>query len=199
MYLTAKIQIQRLDIGGQTLEIRYQKLEIRGQKFDHSDGSDSSDGSDALRHPSKPSTPHPRGNQKYLGGKRKSSTEQMKNSSEVLFHSSEVLFHGSLENFHLLAGDFRFPRQELKIRCLQSDLSGDWRYRQFAQLKILLYICRSKTPIGDFATCSQHIDMQHGTDPQPHCLIRKLFKFNRLFRDHSTYLMTGLDMLLVSM
>ena len=58
----------------------------------------------------------------FLGGNFRISSEEMKNSSEVSFHSSEVLFHSSevffrssLENFHLLAGDFQFPREKLKL------------------------------------------------------------------------------------
>ena len=59
--------------------------------------------------------------EQFLGGNLQISREETKNlselsfhSSEVSFHSSEVLFHGSVENFHFLAGDFGFPREDLK-------------------------------------------------------------------------------------
>ena len=49
-----------------------------------------------------------RGNQKYLGSKRKSSTEKTKNSSELQFASSEVSFHSSELLFRPSVGKFRF-------------------------------------------------------------------------------------------
>ena len=53
----------------------------------------------------------------------------------------------SLEIPHFLGRDRKLDTCGAVISC-------DGRERQFAQLEILSYICRSKTPIGDLAACS---------------------------------------------